>query len=89
MATKKIFSIDGATVSNTISSLFKSINKTRFKLMSKSGKSIINMPLVFAIILGVIFPFLTIALVIIALTLSYTVSIEQEKESETILIDRE
>lgn len=88
MATKTVFTLDGSMITNACKSIVSTLKKTRIKISNKEGKSITNMPLFLAILLGIILPVLTIAAVIIVLALSYKVSIEYEKKADLILIDK-
>lgn len=88
MATKKIFSIDGSAVSNLFSNLISYLKYTRFKVVNKEGKILANIPLYLAVILGIIFPFLTVAAIVLVLALSYNISLEHERKTEQILIDK-
>jgi len=87
MTNKTIFSIDGGSIIKMVSDIFGSINRTRFVATSKNGKELLNMPLLWVVIIGIVFPFLTIAAVIIGLALSYNVSLQKEVKKEINLLE--
>lgn len=89
MANKTLFSIDGSKVSKLFSDAFSYLKSTRFKVVNNENKNVANMPLYLALILGIIFPVLSVTLLIVVLVLSYKISIEQENKEEQVLIDKQ
>jgi predicted membrane protein len=87
MTKKTIFTVDGSTVSKTIDNVISFIKKTRVKVVTKENKKVANLPLFWALLLGIIFPVLTVAAAIIMLVLSYKISVERENNTDSFLID--
>lgn len=88
MATKTIFTIDGSAITNAFSNMINYVKDTRFKIMSKEEKKIADMPLFLALILGIIFPVLTVTVLIVALVLSYKLTVEKNSKSTLLIIDK-
>jgi len=88
MATKTTFTVDSTSISNAFSNLFSYITEARFKVINKKGKSIISAPLYLALILGIFMPFLTVAVILIVLVMSYQIAIEKNEESKLLHIDK-
>lgn len=87
MATKKIFTIDGSSISNMIKALFGKINNSRFSATSKSGKSIINLPLLLVIIIAIVFPVVLIPVILAVILLKINISIEKNITNDLKLIE--
>ena len=87
MATKRIFSINGSSINNTIKEVFSKINSSRFVATSKSGNKIVNLPLLFVIIVAIILPFTLIAGIILGLIFKINISVEREVNKEIKLIE--
>lgn len=88
MATKRIFSIDGSSISTMIKGLFTNINNSRFIATSKNGNNIVNLPLLLTIILVIVFPFLLVAGIILSILLKIEVSVERDITEEVKLIEQ-
>lgn len=88
MATKKILTIDGSLLSKIFKDVLGYIKGTRLKVTNKNDKTIANIPLFLAVIVGIILPVLTITAVIVVLVLSYQITIEKETKSDLIIIDQ-
>lgn len=89
MTTKRIFSINGSSINNLFTSLFSGIRKSRFVASSKSGSSILNLPLVFVIILAILFPVTIIIAVIASIVFHINIAIEKESTEESKLISNQ
>lgn len=88
MATKTIFTLDGSTITAGFKSLISKVKKMRLNIVSKEGKNLVNMPLILAVIVGIILPVLTVVAVILILVLSYKVAVEYDKKTDIIVIDK-
>ncbi len=79
MKTKSTFTINYDSITNTVKHIFDSLQASKLRIMSNKGKEYIKMPLIIAIIVGIIFP---VALIIaLVLTMLSLVSIQIERES--------
>ena len=87
MATKRIFSINGSNINNTIKNLFSKINSSRFVATSTSGSKIINLPLLLVIIIAIVLPFTLIAGIILGLIFKINISVERDITKDTKLIE--
>jgi len=87
MATKSTFTVDGAKVTNLFNTFFSYITDAKFRIISTEGKSILNMPLYLAILLGIFLPFLTVTALIIVLVMSYKIEVERKNESKELRIE--
>ena len=87
MATKRIFSINGGTISNMIKGLFHNINNSRLVATSKSGNNIFNLPLLFMIVIAIVFPITLIAGVILSVIFKSNISVERDITKDVKLLD--
>jgi hypothetical protein len=88
MATKNIFSIDGANVKSFISNVFSKIGKLRFIANTEEGKKIVDLPLIAVIIVGILLPFLSVILLVIGLLVSVKIEIVS-RAKDMILLDKQ
>jgi hypothetical protein len=88
MATKNIFSIDGAHVKSFISNAFSKIGKLRFIANTESGKNIVDLPLIAVIIVGILLPFLSAILLVIGLLMSVKIEIVS-RANDVLLLDKQ
>jgi hypothetical protein len=87
MATKRIFSINGGTISNMIKGLFHNINNSRLVATSKSGNNIFNLPLLLMIVIAIVFPITLIAGVILSVIFKSNISVERDITKDVKLLD--
>lgn len=67
MATKTTFDFNSENITNGFQKVFNTIQGSKVTVSSDSGKQWISIPLIFALVIGIIFPFLiviTIALIL-------------------------
>ena len=84
MAPKTTFSINSKTITKVFQDLFDSFKNSRLKVSSKNGQEYLNISLLLAVIIGIIFPAAFIALIILSLVAPIEISILQEvKEEDT------
>lgn len=82
MATKTTFSINSKTITKVFQDLFDSFKSSRLKVSSKNGKEYLNISLLLAVIIGIIFPVAFIALIILSLIAPIEIAILQEVKEE-------
>lgn len=87
MTNKTIFSIDGKSIKDLFGNLFGSIRRTRVVATSSSNKELANLPLLFVLIVGILFPVATVAAIIVVLALSIKVSLQKQVENEIKLLE--
>lgn len=85
MSTKTTFTMNSETISNGFQKFFSAIQESKLKISSKKGTEYINLPLIFALIIAIVFPLSLVGLVICSLLLS--VSIEREIKDEVKRLD--
>lgn len=78
MKNSSSFNINFESISQFLNSVFSKLNKTSLKLVAKSGKQYASLPLIIALIITCILPFLVIAGVIIALILDINIIFEHQ-----------
>ena len=82
MATKTTFSINSKTITKAFQDLFDSFKSSRLKVSSKNGQEYLNISLLLAVIIGIIFPVAFIALIILSLIAPIEIAILQEVKEE-------
>ncbi|MDR2270556.1 MAG: DUF4342 domain-containing protein [Sphingobacterium sp.] len=82
MATKTTFSINSKTITKAFQDLFDSFKSSRLKVSSKNGQEYLNISLLFAVIIGIIFPVAFVILIILTLVCSLQLAILQEDKQE-------
>lgn len=83
MKTKTIFDINSTTITNGFQKAFDSLKNSKLKVFSSTGKVYLNISLLLAIVVGIIFPVALIALLVLTIFSKLTISIEQEVEKPT------
>lgn len=83
MATKTTFDFNSETITNGFQKAFKAIQESKVSVISKTGKTWVNIPLLFALVIAIIFPFVTIATVILVVLSVIKIAIEREVEDST------
>ncbi|MFD2904131.1 hypothetical protein [Sphingobacterium anhuiense] len=78
MKTKTIFDINSKTITNGFQKAFDSLKNSKLKVSSSTGKVYLSISLLFAIIIGIIFPVALIVLLAFTIFSKLTISIEQE-----------
>lgn len=78
MATKTTFDFNNENITNGVQKVFTTIQDSKVSITSKSGKQWINMPLIFVLVIAIIFPF--IAVIAVALVLLSIIKITIERE---------
>ncbi|MEJ5092612.1 hypothetical protein D3C87_1610580 [compost metagenome] len=78
MKTKTIFDINSKTISNSFKKAFDSLKNSKLKVCATCGKIYLNISLLFAIMIGIIFPVALILLLAFTIFSKLTISIEQE-----------
>lgn len=82
MATKKTYSINSRTITKAFQDLFNSFKSSRVKVSSKNGQEYLNISLLLAVIIGMIFPVAVIVLLVLTMVSSIQIAILQ-RENET------
>ncbi|MEZ0450649.1 DUF4342 domain-containing protein [Sphingobacterium thalpophilum] len=80
MTTKTTFSINGKTITKAFQDLFESFRHARLKVSSKADQEYINISLLLAVIIGLIFPVAFVVLIILTLVCNLQVAILQEEK---------
>ncbi|UIR55985.1 hypothetical protein LZQ00_17190 [Sphingobacterium sp. SRCM116780] len=78
MATKTTFNIDSKSITSVFEKAFKTIQDSKLKVGTPSGKVYIHISLILAIIIAVIFPVALILLLVSTLFSSINIAIEKE-----------
>ncbi|WP_164112118.1 MULTISPECIES: DUF4342 domain-containing protein [Sphingobacterium] len=78
MATKTTFDFNNENITSGFQKVFTTIQDSKISVSSKSGKQWINIPLIFALVIAIIFPF--IAILAVALVLLSIIKITVERE---------
>lgn len=82
MATKTTYSINSRTITKAFQDLFNSFKSSRVKVSSKNGQEYLNISLLLAVIIGMVFPVAVIVLLVLTLVSSIQIAILQ-RENET------
>ncbi|WP_312186073.1 DUF4342 domain-containing protein [Sphingobacterium sp.] len=82
MATKTTFSINSKTITKAFQDLFDSFKSSRLRVSSKNGHEYLNISLLLAVIIGIIFPVAFIVLIIISVVSNIEIAILQEEKQE-------
>lgn len=80
MATKTTFDFNNENITNGFQKVFKIIQDSKISVFSKSGKQWISIPLIFALVIGIIFPFIAVIAVALVLLSMIKISVEREVE---------
>lgn len=78
MKTKTIFDINSKIISNGFQKAFDTLKNFKLKVFASTGKVYLNISLLVAIIIGIIFPVALILLFAFTIFPKLTISIEQE-----------
>ena len=78
MKNSSSFNVNFESISQFLNSIFSKLNKTNMKLVAKSGKQYVSLPVIIALITTCILPVLVIAGVIIALILDINIIFEHQ-----------
>jgi hypothetical protein len=78
MKTKTIFDINSKIISNGFQKAFDTLKNSKLKVFARTGKVYLNISLLVAIIIGIIFPVALILLFAFTIFSKLTISIEQE-----------
>lgn len=78
MATKTTFDFNNENITNGFQKVFTIIQDSKVSVASKSGKQWINIPLLFALVIAIIFPFVAIITVALVLLSFIKVSVQRE-----------
>ena len=82
MKTKTIFDINSKTISNGFKKAFDCLQSSKLKV-SANGKVYLQISLLWAIVIGIIFPVSLIGLLVLTVCLKLTLSIEQDVQQPT------
>ncbi|MGJ1323202.1 hypothetical protein MUK51_07600 [Sphingobacterium faecium] len=77
MKTKTIFDINSKTISNGFKKAFDCLQSSKLKV-SANGKVYLQISLLWAIVIGIIFPLALIVLVVLTVFSNLTIAIEQD-----------
>lgn len=78
MSTKKTFNMDSENLTNGFQKAFDAIQESTVRITAKSGKEYFSLPLLFAIVIGIIFPLSLIIAVLLTLTSFIKIAVERE-----------
>lgn len=78
MATKTTFDFNNENITSGFQKVFTAIQDSKVSITSKSGQQWINIPLLFVIVICIIFPFIAIAAVALVLLSLIKISIVRE-----------
>ncbi|MEJ5056347.1 hypothetical protein [Sphingobacterium sp. MYb382] len=84
MKTKTTFTLDNKNLTNGFQRIFDWIQESKLSVTSPKGKEYIKMPFVFALVIAIVFPFITVAAVILSLSNIIKISIEREVQVNEI-----
>ena len=77
MKTKTIFDINSKTISNGFKKAFDCLQSSKLKV-SANGKVYLQISLLWAIVIGIIFPLALVVLVVLTVFSNLTIAIEQD-----------
>ena len=83
MKTKTIFDINSKTISNGFQKAFDALRSSKLKVLASTGKVYLHISLLWAIVIGIIFPVSLIGLLVLTVCLKLTLSIEQDVQQPT------
>ncbi|UPZ35574.1 hypothetical protein MUB18_15850 [Sphingobacterium sp. PCS056] len=78
MKTKTIFDINSKTISNGFKKAFDCLQSSKLKVSASDGKVYLQISLLWAIVIGIIFPLALIVLVVLTVFSNLTIAIEQD-----------
>ena len=78
MATKTTFDFNNENITNGVQNIFKVIQESKLTVSSNEGKQWLSIPLIFGLLIGIIFPF--IAIIAVALILLRVIKVTVERE---------
>jgi hypothetical protein len=78
MKTKTIFDINSKTISNGFKKALDWLQSSKLKVSASDGKVYLQISLLWAIIIGIIFPLALIVLVVLTVFSNLTIAIEQD-----------
>ncbi|MEN5231622.1 DUF4342 domain-containing protein [Sphingobacterium faecium] len=78
MKTKTIFDINSKTISNGFKKALDWLQSSKLKVSAPDGKVYLQISLLWAIVIGIIFPLALIVLVVLTVFSNLTIAIEQD-----------
>ncbi len=78
MATKTTFDFNNENITSGVQHIFKAVQESKLTVSSNEGKQWLSIPLILALLIGIIFPFL--AIIAVALILLRVIKITVERE---------
>ncbi|UZJ64738.1 DUF4342 domain-containing protein [Sphingobacterium sp. KU25419] len=78
MNTKTIFDINSKTISNGVKKALDWLQSSKLKVSAHDGKVYLQISLLWAIVIGIIFPLALIVLVVLTVFSNLTIAIEQD-----------
>ncbi|WP_293929377.1 DUF4342 domain-containing protein [Sphingobacterium sp. UBA6320] len=78
MKTKTIFDINSKTISNGFKKALDWLQSSKLKVSASDGKVYLQISLLWAIVIGIIFPLALIVLVVLTVFSNLTIAIEQD-----------
>lgn len=78
MKTKTTFTLDNENLTNGFQRVFNWLQESKVNVSSPKGKEYVKMPVLFAVIIAIIFPFIPVAAVILTLVNIIKISVERE-----------
>jgi len=82
MSNRSTFEINTENLGKGLQNIADILQKSRLKISSKSGKTYINIPLIVAVLIAVVFPFTIVLAVILAFLRIANIVIEREVEEQ-------
>lgn len=86
MKTKSTFTINFNSITNSIQHIFDSLQDSKVNILSKKGKSYVKMPLLLAIVVGIIFPVAIVVTLILTMLSFISIVIERESQEAPVEI---
>lgn len=86
MKTKSTFTINFDSITNSIQHIFDSLQDSKVNILSKKGKSYVKMPLLLAILVGIIFPVAIVVTLILTMLSFISIVIERESQEAPVEI---
>ncbi|MFD2554990.1 DUF4342 domain-containing protein [Sphingobacterium tabacisoli] len=78
MATKTTFDFNNENITSGVQNIFKAVQDSKLTVSSSEGKQWLSIPLIFGLLIGIIFPF--VAVIIVALVLLRVIKVTVERE---------
>lgn len=86
MKTKSTFTINFDSITNSMQHIFDSLQDSKVNILSKKGKSYVKMPLLLAIVVGIIFPVAIVVTLILTMLSFISIVIERESQEAPVEI---